>query len=555
MPSSLPSALASAADRVLPRILTQVCRDPSHPAYGCFDRNWWHYKIRDFPSIILQQGGYALWQAGEVDSPELPRQALRDLGAASCNFWCKRARLHGAFEEYYPWEQGYPPLAFSTLAVAKLVREGAADQSKVEQGLRLAAVQLLTRFESQAANQQVAGLAALAVLRSIQPGFVPTDAYGNILARTLSLQTTEGWFEEYGGPDIGYLSVTIDCLWDIMDVQPDEQVRASIIHASRFISQITAEGRIHVGLHNARNTDYLVPYGLIRTARELPAAWPEGAPTVEALFAGAADSGHFLHATDDRYLSHYIGHSVIRARNYLSGISVIRHASSESEDTSPPSNLPTFRPSHHFPFSSHSISPATADRPFGIIITPRKGGIISLQSGHESASDYGWIIDDGKRQHITHWWSDEWTWKEEAPDFITITGHFYLHRETESSPLKHMVLRAMSLLLGRTIIGRLKSRLIFRRPRSPYHFKRIIKITGQAVVISDTIAGLSDLSRLQRASRPSKRHVASADSFHRDDLDLLHGFTRDETVTTTDDTIRIETVYGKTSKTAHKECE
>lgn len=549
MPSSLPSALASAADRILPRILSQVCRDPSHPAYGCFDRNWWHYKIRDFPSIILQQGGYALWQAGEVDSPELPRQALRDLGAASCIFWSKRARLHGAFEEYYPWEQGYPPLAFSTLAVAKLVREGAVAQTKVEQGLRLAAVQLLTRFESQAANQQVAGLAALAVLRSIQPDFVPADAYGNILARTLSLQTTEGWFEEYGGPDIGYLSVTIDCLWDIMDVQPDEQVRASIIHASRFISQISAEGRIHVGLHNARNTDYLVPYGLIRAARELPAAWPEGAPTVEALFAGAADSGHFLHATDDRYLCHYIGPSILRARDYLQSSKIQNPTSSNIQHPKSKIQNPTSSFIQHptsnirNPLSSHFISPATADRPFGIIITPKKGGIISLQSGHESASDYGWIIDNGKEQHITHWWSDEWTWKQEAPDFITIDGHFYLHRETESSPLKHMVLRAMSLLLGRTIIGRLKSRLIFRRPRSPYHFKRIIKITDQAVVISDTIIGLSDLSQLQRASRPSKRHVASADSFHREDLNLLHGFTRDETVTTTGDTIKIETAY------------
>jgi hypothetical protein len=514
---------------MLPRILTQVCRDPSHPAYGCFDRNWWHYKIRDFPSIILQQGGYALWQALEEDSPDLPRQALRDLGAASCFFWNKRARLHGAFEEYYPWEQGYPPLAFSTLAVAKLVREGAVDQTRVEDGLRLAAGQLLTRFESKAANQQVAGLAALAILRNIQPERVPADSYGHILARTLSLQTSEGWFEEYGGPDIGYLSVTIDCLWDIMDVQPDEQVRAAIIQACRFTSQITAQGRIHVGLHNARNTDYLVPYGLVRAAREMPAEWPEGESTVEALYAGAADSEHFLHATDDRYLCHYIGHSVLRARNYL-------HLHPSSFIQNPTSNIKNF-------LSSHFISPATTARPFGIIVTPKKGGIISLQNGHESASDYGWIIDDGKKQHITHWWSDEWTWQQEAPDFLMVEGYFYLHQETESSPFKHMVLRVMSLVLGHTIITRLKSRLIFRRPRSPYRFKRAIKITDQAAVISDTIIGLADTTRLQRAPRLSKRHVASADSFHREDFALLHGFTREEKITITTSGIQIETVY------------
>ncbi len=542
MPSPLPTALASAADQILPRILTQVCRDPSHPAYGCFDRNWWHYKIRDFPSIILQQGGYALWEAAS-SAEQASQQGLRNLAAAACTFWNKRAIRHGAFEEYYPWEQGYPPLAFSTLSVAKLAAAGVISIEGIHAGLRMATRQLLTRFESEAANQQVAGLAALAVLRSIQPERVPAAAYERILARTLSLQTPEGWFEEYGGPDIGYLSVTIDCLWDIMDVQPDDRVRAAIIHACQFISQITALGSIHVGLHNARNTDYLVPYGLVRAARELPAEWPEGQTTVDAIFRGASDPAHFLHATDDRYLCHYIGHSVLRARNYLSEVSVIRHASSESEDTSPPSNLPNFRPSHHFPLSSHWVAPADSDRPFGIIITPRKGGILSLQSETKYASDYGWVIDDVGKQHITHWWSDEWIWKQEAPDFITIDGHFYLHRETESSPCKHMILRVMSLLLGRSIIARLKSRLIFRRPRSPYRFTRAIKISDRAVVISDTIIGLTDPSRLQRAPRPSKRHVASADSFHPEDLDPINGFTRNETVTSANDSIQIETVY------------
>ena len=43
----------------LPRILSQCCRDANSPAFGCFDRNFWHYRMRDFSSIILQQGGYA----------------------------------------------------------------------------------------------------------------------------------------------------------------------------------------------------------------------------------------------------------------------------------------------------------------------------------------------------------------------------------------------------------------------------------------------------------------------------------------------------------------
>ena len=38
------------------RLLSQLDRDPDSPSFGSFDRNFWNYKIRDFSSIILQQG-------------------------------------------------------------------------------------------------------------------------------------------------------------------------------------------------------------------------------------------------------------------------------------------------------------------------------------------------------------------------------------------------------------------------------------------------------------------------------------------------------------------
>ena len=59
--------LEKVAHRQLPRILTQFCRDPNNSAYGCADRNWWHYKIRDFPSIILQQAALTIHAASNLE--------------------------------------------------------------------------------------------------------------------------------------------------------------------------------------------------------------------------------------------------------------------------------------------------------------------------------------------------------------------------------------------------------------------------------------------------------------------------------------------------------
>ena len=58
-PSSIrPSPTASAerdvfareALALIPKILTLQDRNAHSPTYGCFDRNYWHYKIIDFPS-------------------------------------------------------------------------------------------------------------------------------------------------------------------------------------------------------------------------------------------------------------------------------------------------------------------------------------------------------------------------------------------------------------------------------------------------------------------------------------------------------------------------
>src|SRR5215217_6208424 len=58
-PSSIRPAVSTAAERnlfarealaLIPKILTLQDRNAHSPTYGCFDRNYWHYRIIDFPS-------------------------------------------------------------------------------------------------------------------------------------------------------------------------------------------------------------------------------------------------------------------------------------------------------------------------------------------------------------------------------------------------------------------------------------------------------------------------------------------------------------------------
>ena len=106
----------------------------------------------------------------------------------------------------------------------------------------------------------------------------------------------------------------------------------------------------------------------------------------------------------------------------------------------------------------------------------------------------------------------------------TVRGPLAPHKELDSTPFRHFGLRVVSFLFGKSVIGLLKNVLIFKKTKSPYAFERTISVADGAVRIEDRIDGLSGAETVLPAPRASKRHVASADSFHPEDAALARGF-------------------------------
>lgn len=528
----LATLFGEALERIAPRVLTQVSRDPGSPTYGSFDRNWWHYKIRDFSSIILQQGAYFLWELAKLDEFADRRESLQRLAAAGAHFWARRARCHGAFEEYYPWEQGYPPLAFSTLAVAKLVRDGAVGLPEMEEALLAAGAQLSARFEAQAGNQQVAGIAALAMVRNLIPTVCSASRLEELVEKTLALQDEEGWFEEYDGPDLGYLAVTIDCLWDLHDTTGDERFLISARQALGFIHRIVCWCGGSPGMLNARNTDYLVPFGLVRFAFEGKGEIAHKAgDVVEILYRDLGSPGHFLAAVDDRYLCHYIGHSFVRALSLVRAFRGVKDLSSPAEFAEEPRS---------FSSSGYELIANVSGK---ALVAGFKGGCF-LWCGPEGRriADYGWVVSWGSSCAVTHWWSQKWK-RGDSADGLEVTGQLFEHSASTSSPLKHMALRILSLLFGRRLIGLLKGKLIFKNVSGSITFQRRIVLCPDKIRVRDEFCNLPPGAKIERAPRSSKRHVSSADSFHNEDLLLAPGCRVDENRMADGTSSCIETTY------------
>ncbi len=515
----------------MPRILTQLNRDPNSCCSGCADRNYSHYKIRDFSSIIIQQAGYMLACAAEMTEFSEERYAFKKIAVESAKFWEKKALSFRAFEEYYAWENGYPPLAFSTLAVARLVNENIIELAGVKKGLRVAVKQLLTRFEPKASNQQVAGTAALAIIRKIAPEMVPEKEFENIVERTLKCQHPEGWYMEYGGPDLGYLAVTMDCLFDAYDATADIRFVKSAQNALTFIEKFTCLSKRGAGMHNARNTDYIVPYGISRCL-DFEESSKSASKVLRAILADLDSPRHFIYAVDDRYWCHYIGHSMVRALLHI-----------RKRQWTEPIVDETTSKDEHLLGSGHILRYGTES--LKALVSTKKGGIFSLfDSSERSFSDFGWVVKCGKKLYVNHWWSDQWQ-TQYSENEVIVSGWLSAHKEMISSPFKHIVLRGLSFLFGYHIIEILKEKMIFKKKSSQdYRFERVISFEPDKVVVRDEFQVPDGV--LMRAPRSSQRHVASADSFHFEDLNLAESgvlIERDEEIKRSDNLINITTIY------------
>ena len=497
--SDLAAQFRTYANAQLGRVLTQLDRDPNSPTFGCFDRNYWHYKIRDFPSSILQQGVFTLdairqGNLGEGVEPTV----IESWCVAAVNALARQVDRVGGVDEYYPFERSYPAAAFGLYAVGRVLVDWQLQAPHLLeaidwQPLRRLAQHLANRVEQQAMNQQAAGLAGLALAAKLS--LMPLASVQSHADRLFAAQHPEGWFNEYGGPDFGYLAVTLDALSDYYDVTQDDRALEAIDRAVTFLARLVgADGKLP-STHNCRNTDYVVPYGLVRAAARNPlATW-----LVETLFAQVDQPDHFLWATDDRYHCHYIYASVVRSLPYLEKML--------------PASPPPVESEIWLEGCGYWIV-WSLDRTWTAYVAARKGGLVRIhRQGQRAIVDHGWRIQAGNQLWTSNWWSQEWQIDRSAAT-VRISGLCQTSKFHVPVPLQHGLLRILARLLGDRLIPLLKQQMIFRTGKAQgVQFDRNVQITATGVEVLDRFAAAPNATAVP-SPRQNLRHVASADSFH-----------------------------------------
>jgi hypothetical protein len=279
---------------------------------------------------------------------------------------------------------------------------------------------------------------------------------------------------------------------------------------------VSVSGRTPV-MTNSRNTDYIVPYGLVRFAGMDATA----SALAHAVFDSCDEPEHFLHATDDRYACHYIMQSCYRCLPYI-------------DDMTSPAPLPCQGEGSRVWLSDCGILAQHRPGRSSLFVAAQKGGVTYIYTPQGLAyADFGHRCTVGKGKFaVNHWQNPNYDIRisdNHGSTTISISGEMSVHGWMKNTPMRHMVLRAISFFCGQKVIPLLKQLLIFKAPASGIHFTRKIEVHDDHILLSDTPAD----QRREYVAAPqySLRHVASAFRFSSEeyfvpDETARHGATR-----------------------------
>lgn len=249
-------------------------RDPGSPSYGCFDRQYWGWKYKDFADATLQYGvrlavEYLCRQGAQDLLPELLDAFITYVGNIQHN--------NGSFDQCYPNERT-PGVVLDFLSVLIYLHQHPATQlcqqrEQLERIIARAAEFTLRTEEDHGdvANhfiQYADELDNYAQFSGDQRARQRADHY---MTRALELfNHEEGWFREYNGADAGYQSRSLRFLVQLAVRRGDDSLLDTGVKACSFLQQVLMpDGSVHPML-GVRSTALLYAGGTFLLARHRP---------------------------------------------------------------------------------------------------------------------------------------------------------------------------------------------------------------------------------------------------------------------------------------------
>ncbi|MBK8237633.1 MAG: hypothetical protein IPK74_19010 [Deltaproteobacteria bacterium] len=495
------------AIRALPRILLMVDKNPFSSTYGCFDREFWHYRTIDFPCGMSQEFCLPLALAYEHPFPGNPyyrNERLRELVIGSIEFAKNWSHADSSCDDYFPFERALGAHVFSTYAMAESYRVLGLRRPDLLEFLRARGHWLVKHNESgQLANHQALAALALYTVFELTGDPALRKASDDFRDITLSWQNEEGWFQEYEGADPGYHSCSIAFLAKLWQKSRDESLVAPVGRAIEFASYFMHPDGSYAGEYGSRNTYHFYPHGFEVFADRFPLA----GRVAQTYLQRALPERRRYFNDDNRMCAHYV-YDWMHAWLDWQG----DHRDGTLED-------------HRGPFTKWfpncKLFVKKTPRYYAVLAM-NKGGVLKVydQDG-PLYSDTGPILktkdDDVLVSHLVDDHSCE---ADPAAGRFSTKGRFSKRKHQLPSPVKQAAFRAMNLTLGRynpnLVRTTLQKILITGKPRTEVAFARQIEFTDDAITVRDRVDATGcdlQFARMAIGSDATSIYVANSTNF------------------------------------------
>ncbi|HEY9908737.1 MAG TPA: hypothetical protein V6D18_14160 [Thermosynechococcaceae cyanobacterium] len=459
----------------IPKILTLMDRNRHSPTYGCFDRNFWQYKIIDFPSGMAQEFVLPLALAYHTELTSNPfhqQPAVRDWVEAGILFAARSAHRDGSCDDYFPFERAGGAAAFSLLACLDSYRLLGLDNLEMLRFFELRADWLAHHNESgQLTNHQALIVLCLELLSQL----LRTDRWEKArslrLERVLDWQNSEGWFQEYEGCDPGYHTLTISCLARIDQLRPDPRIRKALSKAVELAAQLVHPDGSYGGEYASRNTYNFFPHGF-----ELVGAWLPEALRINDQFLVGLQNGLAPCYADDHIIGHHTWNYLLAWRDFV-----------------PDRPLPLPRPTGRVWLKNAQILIDRRDTT-ELYIALNKGGVFKLFRDRQLvASDTQFsvqVCSQGKLKNAVAHLVGKYEVQVEE-ETIAVQGNLGWAKQKQMTPVNLMILRVVMLTIGRffpnLIRKLLQKMLITGKQAAPFRFHRQLCWQDDRWIVSDTL--------------------------------------------------------------------
>ena len=414
--------------------------------------------------------------------PYYKNPRILDWISAAFERWVSLQRRDGSFDEAYPFERSFAATSFSLFYLSeglKLVEDQLSPDvvNKSRLAFQLACSWLQKNSETHGilSNHIAAGAAGmLSANRFLNDPNLEKRAIA-LVEKIFQHQSTEGWYEEYGGPDMGYQTHCLFYLARIWQIRPTDELLNSLKRAFEFQSYFVHLNKTIGGEYMYRNTTFYFPAAFEMMSAECPIA---------------AAIAAFLRASVKHQKA--VGLQMADVQNYQPLLNNYLFASNNATTLGNEDLLPHNRHATQL-FKKAGIFVKNTPK-YQAVLGMSKGGVIKIYdkvSNELVYSDCGYFRVQRRGVISSQSTSEDITWKR-TNDVFEVDVPFVRVNQTTLFPWRFLAFRLFSLTLGRhPLVARylkslLVSILVTRKKKDVAKLKRSVVFKKDAVLIEDS---------------------------------------------------------------------